>query len=168
MKTPNAQTAAGDGWQQDPGLAKLIAERFTPAGMFPSSPATALSFVPRSPASMGIPETGAISQGLTEMVNPFGDGRSYRQQEGVTFVETVPAAMRIMAPNPTKNAAAQERTPGYGDPRNPVNDPAILAQSAALAKPTALGQRTKQSLPLGTSFSFSDRGSRLIQRPPAA
>lgn len=147
------------GWQQDAGLSKMIAEKFQPKGqvMVPGNPQATFSFMPRPAESMGYPGYDQIGQqGLTKNANPYGDAVSYQAQQTPVIVPVTPAVERIMAAPPTKDAADQPRTPGYGF--SPKRSPLARIDAAqSFAPPKPLGEQTQQSVPLGMTTSLDAR-----------
>lgn len=135
-------------WFEDRAMGREISRDFTAApGMVPTNPN---NFYAAKPLPSEF-RYDTIADGLTTYASPYGDGRQFVKQEEPVLTSPGPAANLVSAAEPTKGAADQPRTPGYG-----FGEGSRLAQiDSAMQKIPAQPRAAESTQPLGMSTGLS-------------
>lgn len=142
-------------WYEDRAMSREIGTRFTAAsGMTPSNPGNFYS----QKAKASPFRYDAISDGLTTLSNPYGDGREFVPAQEPMLTKPGPTANMIAASEPAKGAADQVRTPGYG-----------FGQGSTLSQIDAAQQQTPappaQPMGMSTGVTLGSGPQRNVPKP---
>lgn len=147
-------------WFEDRAMGREISRDFTAAsGMVPTNPRNFYS----SKAKPSEFKYDAIADGLTTYSSPYGDGRQFVRPEEPTLTTPGPAAKLVSAAEPTKGAADQPRTPGYG-----FGGDSRLSQIDGAMQQTPAAPQTVQAAPalgMSTGVSLGGGPQRNVPKP---